>query len=321
MNRRPRLFTWGLPLLSALLLAYAVSVVLGGRPADARTETTSTPPSPPRDAPEVVAGAGLVEPSSQLVGVGSQVPGVVAAVHVRVDDEVRSGEPLFTLDDRDQTAALAAREAALVSAERTLATAAVERREREAQLALYERIADPRAIVQEELTRRRFAAEAAAARLSAAEAAVTLARAEVAQARVGRDLRVVRAPIGGRVLQLNVRPGEFAAAAALSTPLVVIGQTRPLHVRIDVDEADIARLAPGEAAWVSPRGAPQRHDRVSFVRIEPLVVPKRSLTNAVAERVDTRVLQVIYALPDGASGFFVGQQVDAFLPAAPAGGR
>jgi hypothetical protein len=47
------------------------------------------------------------------------------------------------------------------------------------------------------------------------------------------------------------------------------------------------------------------------------VVPKRSLTNSAAERVDVRVLQLIYELPPS-DAFRVGQQIDAFIPAKPA---
>lgn len=43
-------------------------------------------------------------------------------------------------------------------------------------------------------------------------------------------------------------------------------------------------------------------------------MPKRQLTNSAAERVDVRVLQIIYALPEN-DAFRVGQQVDAFIPA------
>ena len=61
--------------------------------------------------------------------------------------------------------------------------------------------------------------------------------------------------------------------------------------------------------------------RATFVRAEPLVVPKRSLTNSASERVDVRVLQIIYALPTGAANFVVGQQVDGFVPARSAAQR
>jgi hypothetical protein len=70
-------------------------------------------------------------------------------------------------------------------------------------------------------------------------------------------------------------------------------------------------------AIVSPRGAAERQVTARFVRAEPLVVPKRSLTNSAAERVDVRVMQIIYALPPGGDLFRVGQQVDAFIPAKP----
>jgi hypothetical protein len=101
-----------------------------------------------------------------------------------------------------------------------------------------------------------------------------------------------------------------------------MGETRPLHIRVDIDEEQAARVALGEPATVSPRGAANRQVRAGFVRAEPQVVPKRQLTNSASERVDVRVLQVIYALPADARDMFrVGQQVDAFIPAAPAGDR
>ncbi len=52
-----------------------------------------------------------------------------------------------------------------------------------------------------------------------------------------------------------------------------------------------------------------------FVRVEPFVVPKKSLTGAGTEQVDTRVLQVIYAADAAASNLYVGQQLDVYLDA------
>ena len=94
-----------------------------------------------------------------------------------------------------------------------------------------------------------------------------------------------------------------------------MGETRPLHVRIDIDEEQAPRLALGQPATVSPRGSAERQVKATFVRAEPLVVPKRSLTNSAAERVDVRVLQVIYALPESDGLFRAGQQVDAYVAA------
>ena len=97
-------------------------------------------------------------------------------------------------------------------------------------------------------------------------------------------------------------------------PFIRMGETRPLHVRIDIDEAEAVRVKMGAAAIVSPRGAADQQVEAKFVRAEPLIVPKTSLTNSASERVDVRVLQVIYELPDTEGLFRVGQQVDAFIP-------
>jgi multidrug resistance efflux pump len=133
----------------------------------------------------------------------------------------------------------------------------------------------------------------------------------------------VRAPTTATVLQVNTRVGQFATAGpgpGSQDPLIVMGQTNPLHVRIDIDENEIERVEAGAAATVSPRGNAGRRVQATFVRAEPLVRPKRSLTNSAQERVDVRVLQLVYALPADAGSFFVGQQVDAYIPArrAPA---
>ena len=53
-----------------------------------------------------------------------------------------------------------------------------------------------------------------------------------------------------------------------------------------------------------------------FTRIEPYVIPKVSLTGSSTERVDTRVLQVIYSLTRPTDPpLYVGQQVDVFIEA------
>ncbi len=64
------------------------------------------------------------------------------------------------------------------------------------------------------------------------------------------------------------------------------------------------------------RGAPARPIRAEFVRVEPLVVPKSQLSGAGTERVDTRVLQLVYTFDPGSEPVYPGQQVDAFLPAS-----
>jgi hypothetical protein len=52
---------------------------------------------------------------------------------------------------------------------------------------------------------------------------------------------------------------------------------------------------------------------LTFVRVEPYILPKKSLTGESTERVDTRVLQVIYTFAMPATPVYVGQQMDVFI--------
>jgi ribosomal protein L19E len=139
-------------------------------------------------------------------------------------------------------------------------------------------------------------------------------------ARVDLDKTVVRARLDATVLSVDLRPGERVGGGPDEpdrTPPVRLGQLRPLHVRVDVDEADAWRVAPGAPARAQLRGNPAIAADLAFVRVEPYVRPKRNLASAGPERVDTRVLQAIYAVDPEAFPARVGQQVDVFIAAGP----
>jgi HlyD family secretion protein len=147
------------------------------------------------------------------------------------------------------------------------------------------------------------------------KATVEQASAAVALAQTDLEMRVVRAPIDGTILQVNARVGEHAQAGGAVQPLVVMGQLEPLHVRIDIDETDIPRYQSGAAATASLRGTTERSLQLKFVRLEPLIVPKRALSGQVTERVDTRVMQAVYVIESIDVKVHPGQQVDVFIDA------
>jgi HlyD family secretion protein len=125
----------------------------------------------------------------------------------------------------------------------------------------------------------------------------------------------VVAPVDGVVLQVNVRPGE--RISELDTkPLMVLGDIQTFHVRVDVDERDIPRFQPGAKALAYPRGETSHELGLRFVRVEPLAIPKKALTGDNTERVDTRVLQVLYAIDRADHPVYVGQQLDVFIDGA-----
>jgi len=155
-----------------------------------------------------------------------------------------------------------------------------------------------------------------------ARAAIDTAKAQVDQDKTTLELLQVRAPVNGTILQVNIRPGEYVSTSG-SQALITMGNLAPLHVRINVDEEDIPRLKLAGPARAKIRGdVTQEEIPMTFVRIEPYVVPKVSLTGLNTERVDTRVVQVIYAIDPNQKlvkekKVLVGQLVDAFIDARP----
>jgi hypothetical protein len=78
------------------------------------------------------------------------------------------------------------------------------------------------------------------------------------------------------------------------------------------DRLVVPRFRPGAPTVANPRGNSRITDPVQFGRVEPFVIPKKSLTGDNTERVDTRVLQVIYAVNVTERPLYVGPSVDVF---------
>lgn len=148
---------------------------------------------------------------------------------------------------------------------------------------------------------------------------IASARALVAQIKAQIEIRMIRAPVAGRILQMKTRLGEYAQSGVLTTPLMLLGGTTTLHVRVDIDESDAWRFRTCARAVASLRGNPAIKTPLQYVRTDPDVVPKTLLTGDTTQRTDTRVLQVIYSFNPASLPLFVGQLMDVFIEAAPIG--
>lgn len=347
MSLRPTLV---LPILAVIGVAFALyTVQRSSRPVPA-AQPVSDPSRPAR--PAELSGAGIVESASEEIAIASPVGGVITEVLARPGAEVQAGEALLRLDDRAQRAQLAVAEAQVAAAQAqvarlqaqpraedlavaqaSLAAARTAREEAASAWAFYEGLTGE--ISAEQRLRARYALEKAKAAeteaqrglervqagawqsdLAVAAAELQAAVASRAAAQVELDRLVVRAPIAATVLQVKAKPGTFAPAGQTSS-LVLLGDVRTLHVRVDIDENEAWRMQPGASAEGCVRGNPQLRTALRFVRIEPYVIAKKSLTNDPTERVDTRVLQVLFAFDRAALPVYVGQQMDVFIGAPP----
>ncbi len=180
-------------------------------------------------------------------------------------------------------------------------------------------ITDSRAISGEEMLKRRNAVTIAKAKLESAIAFVEQAQAAITNTETTLERLIVRAPIDGEVLQVNIRAGEFASAGALASPLLIFGDLNHFHIRVDIDENDAWRFDKNAKAVAYLRGNRRFKVDLQLAYVEPLVVPKKSLTGDSTERVDTRVLQALYQFNPKQLPAYVGQQMDIFIEASDAG--
>jgi multidrug resistance efflux pump len=332
---------------------FSVFTVIKARWTPPAAEPPISPPTVPRGL-RAIAGAGLIEAKRENIPLGTLVAGVVTEVYVKRGDLVKKQAQLFRLDDRELKAQLLVNEAnlaaALAQCERLEAApqqgdiptseAAVEEARAhfvDAEIAYRrsESLFERRAEAAQDRDHDRYAYLGSKATLARAEAdlkrlkltwekdkrvyhaAVEQARSQVESTRINLERLVVRALVDGEVLQVHVRPGQYAGLV-WNEPLIVLGDIHELHVRVNIDEQDLPYFTNAAPAVATLKGRPHVRFPLEYFDIEPYVIPKQSLTGSNTERVDTRVLQVLYALPrETPIPLYIGQQMDVYIEASP----
>lgn len=298
-----------------------------------------------------VAALGKVEPSAREQPIGAPQPGLVIEVHVDVGDRVTKGQPLFELDARPQRADLLRARAAVRVDEAAIERWRAQPRAEDVP-PLEADVAQARAVVADRLEQLNLTLEASRsgaatsrdvstrqydldqARAALARAEADLARMKaggweadlvVAEANLARskaevealqllvDRMTVRAPRDGVVLRRQIEPGEYAAADP-ARPALIIGDLSDLNIRAQVDEEDIGLVTGRGRAIARLRGAIVEEFELRLVRIEPYARPKIDITGANIERIDTRVIEVVFHVAQPPkSPLYPGQAVDVFI--------
>lgn len=322
-----------LPLLAITGLGAAIAMVFRG---DRSAPRAAPAVIQPANAPftSYIFGPGIVEASTENIAIGTPVSGILTDVYVKWGERVKRGARVLKVDTRDLEAQLLPANAKVKEVEAQVLPASAKVSEAKASLAKAENhlkvgedLQPGVSITVEEMANRRFDVGIDQAILASAEAQVEQIKAQIAsaQAQVGQiereiELRTIRAPVSGRILQMNVRPGEYAQSGFLSTPLLMLGDDTRLHVRVDIDETDAWRFQSCAPAIASVRGNPQIKTPLQYVRTDPEVIPQTLLTGDATQRTDTRVLQVVYGFDPASLRLYVGQLMDVFIEAAPIGG-
>lgn len=299
---------------------------------------------------DLVAGNGVVEPRDRETKVAAEVAGRIAQIFVREGDFVTAGSPLVELSSESERAALAAAEADLEAMKGELArtlrgmrkedveavvadTASLKSRAELSKVTLtrMQALSKTGSATPDELDRALKQAETDAQTYEAAEARkraavagsrsedilVARAKHKAAEARVGEararlSQLTIRAPLDGEILQLKYRVGEYYAPGG--DALVVMGDTRTLRARIDIDERDVRRVKVGAKGFVTANAFPGQKLRGHVVELGRRMGRKNVRTDDPVERIDTKILEVLLEL-DAGSGLVPGLRVVGYIEA------
>ena len=206
-----------------------------------------------KDVPVEVQVIGNVEAYS-TISVKAQVGGQLTTVSFREGDYVKTGDLLFTIDQRPLEAALslstanvAKDEASLGQAQANLSRDTAQNKYTEANAARYAELFQAGVVSKDQSEQLRASADASGQALAAdkaaiasAQAAIGASQAAIDNARVQLSYTSLRSPIDGRTGNLSVKQGNVVMAN--SQELVTINQVEPIYVTFSVPEAQLTAI-------------------------------------------------------------------------------
>jgi HlyD family secretion protein len=261
---------------------------------------------PPAASPyrHYIAAEGTVESVYKNILISTAFNELITEVYCVVGQVMKKNDPLFKLDTRIL-------EAQLIHALNDQKFTQTDYENQKIQFSFYEKLKDKSAVSEQAYKTAFYNMKLAQDKLDVTKAAVKVIQTQI-------DRATIRAPINGEVLQINIRVGQYANSNPFNnTPLILFGDTNSYHLRVDVDEEDAWRIIKGSPATAFLRGNSKIFIPLEFVYDEPFIIPKTALSGSNTERVDTRVVQLVYRFSKNKYPVFAGQLLDVYIEAKP----
>ncbi|WP_193185326.1 efflux RND transporter periplasmic adaptor subunit [Nisaea sediminum] len=220
-----------------------------------------------RDLTVIVTATGAVEPTNQ-VDVSSELSGIIKAVLVDFNSQVRRGDALAELDTDKLEAAVVSARARLAAAKAQVAEAEATVEEMRLEFQRKQTLESRRAGSAQDLDIARASYERAKASRKRAEADVEATAADLRIAETNLAKACICSPIDGIVLRRDAEPGQTVASSLQAPVLFTIAEDlTQMEIQVDVDEADVGQVREGQSATFTVDAYP---DRVFEARIREL---------------------------------------------------
>jgi HlyD family secretion protein len=268
-TEQPRWRRWARYWIPALIVLVLLIVVLAERGGNKTAYITE--PVTRNSLNITVTATGNLRPTNQ-VQVGSEVSGRIDSVLVDVNDHVSRGQVLARINTDVIEDQIKQSEANLNSAHASAAQAAATLDVDNAQLARLQqvyRLSGGKVPAKTELDTAEANVKRDKAGVASAQANIASAQAQLSSSITNRDRAVIRSPVSGVVLARQVEPGQTVAASFSTPTLFVLAEDlSQMQLRVNVDEADVGQVHPGQKATFTVDAYPGRAFPASVERID-----------------------------------------------------
>ena len=284
-SRRTRVFL----IIGVLILALIVWRSV--RPAPPPILATS--PAVIGDIENTVVATGSLE-AFKLVSVGAQASGQIKALKVQLGDKVKAGDLIAEIDPTTQLNNVRNAEAAVTStrAQRAVQAATL----RQAELA-FER---QKTMIKDEATSKADYETAEAtlastrAQIEALDAQIEQGQTQLATAKANLGYTKIVAPIDATVVALVAKEGQTVNAVQTAPTIVKLATLDVMTVSAEISEADVIKVRPGQTAYFTILGNPDKRYYGKLRSIEPAPSSIETETSATSSTTSSSTTQAIY---------------------------
>lgn len=264
MNRSTKFGLIGLAVIGLVAAAsYGYTVYSAEPPPSYVTEAVRT-----GKIEQTVLATGMLQ-ASKLVNVGAQVSGQIESLAVALGEQVKEGDLIAQIDSLSQQNNLKEAEASLKSIDAQIRAKKAQIEQASLEFARQERM--------------QAANASARADFESARASLTVYRAELEQLNAQREQAVVSvdtakldlgyteitAPMDGTVVYTAVEQGQTVNANQSTPTIVEMAQLDKMTVEAQISEADVINVKPGQEAYFTILGQPDKRYRGTLRAIEP----------------------------------------------------
>lgn len=221
-----------------------------------------------RDIESSVLATGTLEAALQ-VSVGAQVSGQIKSLKVALGDQVKKGDLIAEIDSMTQQNALRQAEAQLndVTAQRRSKMATL--KQEKLAYARQQTLLRADAASREDFETAQANMDATTADIAALDAQIEQAHIAVDTAKVNLGYTKIVAPMDGTVVYVAVQEGQTVNANQTTPTIIKLATLETMKVKVDISEADVVKVSPGQKAVFTILGDPQHQYDATLQQIEP----------------------------------------------------